>query len=96
MHGFETNGTTKNEIFGETPDSLSYPSIMKKFILHGQILCNINLNCSESVEQNISGVQHEASSVINIFGTEAPPSVLSIPILWTAFLLYSENVNVDI
>lgn len=50
VNGFESNGTTENEIFREIPDSLPYPSTMKTFILCGPILCNINLNCMESVQ----------------------------------------------
>lgn len=49
VNGFESNGTTENECL---ENSLFYPSITKKLILHRQILCNINLNCLESTTEN--------------------------------------------
>lgn len=77
MNGFESNGTTKNEMFREISDYLSYFSIIKKayfaernFMQHKFKLPRI---CAT---EKIGGVQYEASSVINIFGNEAPPSML--------------------
>jgi hypothetical protein len=49
-NGFVSKESVKNEIFTHTPESLAHPSVMKKLTLHGHILCNINLNCTEFMQ----------------------------------------------
>ena len=52
VNDFQSNGTTKNEMYREIPDYLSYPSIKKKTTLFciDKFYNNINLNCLESVQ----------------------------------------------
>lgn len=80
MNDFQSNGNTKNEMYREIPDYLSYPSIPKKkqtLILHRQILQQHKFKLPGICAiEKIGGVQHEASLIINIFGNEVPPSLL--------------------
>lgn len=78
VNDFQSNGTTKNEMYREIPDYLSYPSIKKNnLILHRQILQQHKFKLPGICAiEKIGGVQHEASLMINIFGNEVPPSLL--------------------
>lgn len=49
VDGFESNENTKSEMFTDITESLSLFSDEKKTIWYRHILCNINLNCPESM-----------------------------------------------
>lgn len=50
VDGFESNENTKSEMFTDITESLSlFSDEKKKTIWYRHILCNINLNCPESM-----------------------------------------------
>lgn len=76
MNGFESNENTKSEMFTEITESLSHPSVMKKYYLAQTHFMQHKFKLPRIHVIENRWRMTETPPVITSFGTEALPSML--------------------